>query len=158
MCFARIRARQAVRLHAAALVISLGTVCASAGGEPTTVFVADHQRLHAIDPQTISITQSTGLAAEPQALAPAGNGGVWVLANKRLLRYSAALSYEAELDLRRAAAVEGAKRLIANPYDGSLWVVGEKAVVRLGGDGAVLGSWKAGDDIRAIALDPDETL
>ncbi len=159
MVFARNRAVHGRCLHAA--LIGLACVCASPvlPADPPAVFVADHQRLHAIDPQTNGITQSTGLTAEPEALAPALNGGVWVLANKRLLRYSAALAYELEFDIRRAgAAVEGAKRLVANPYDGSLWVSGEKTVAHLDAEGRVLGSWKAGDEIKAIALDPDETL
>jgi hypothetical protein len=159
MCFARIRAARQTRVQVAAIALACIGSPSTLWAEQAAVFVADHQRLHHIDPATNTITRSATLTSEPEALVPSPNGGVWVLAGKRLLRYSATLAYEHEIDLSRAAAgFEGGKQLVANPYDGSVWLRGEKTVVRLGTDGAVRTSWQATDDVKAIVLDPDETL
>lgn len=159
MCFARIRAVHGRCLHAA--LVGLACVCASPvlPADPPAVFVTDHQHLERIDPATNAITDTVALTAEPKALAAALDGGVWVLTGKRLQRYGNTLAFEREVDIRAGVSgFEEGKRLVADPYDGSIWVAGEKTVVRLDAAGVVLKSWKADEDIKAIAFDVDETL
>lgn len=159
MCFARIRAAHWTRAQVAAITLACVASSSALWAEQTAVFLADHQRIHRIDPAINAITQAAALTSEPEALVVAQNGCVWVLAGKRLLRYGATLAYEQDIDLSRAAAgFEAGKQLIANPYDGSVWVRAEKTIVRVGADGVVQNSWKASDDLTTIALDPDETL
>lgn len=131
----------------------------SAAAEPPAVFFADHKNLSRLDPATNSVSASAALPAEPESLAPAQDGAVWVLANKRLLRYDATPGFQREVDIKAQLGwFEEPKRLVSNPYDGSLWVAAEKTLVRLDAEGRVLGSWKAPEEIKAIALDPNESI
>lgn len=124
------------------------------------VWLADHKQLKRIEVPSGGIEFLALLEHEAEALAlDPGDGGVWVLAQKSLLKYNAQGQVVAQVDLKRLAEKLGdPTRLALNPYDASLWVSGEKTLLHVSADGQRLDAWELANVVRDIALDQDESL
>ncbi len=125
-----------------------------------SIWVADHNTLHGIDPGTNTVVATIPQPYEVDALAVDPlDRGIWVLAHKRLMKFDAGTSLKLELDLKTLSKkAEDGKQLFMNPYDRSLWVVSEKTVLHLDHEGRLLHEWIAPQDLRTAAFAQDESL
>lgn len=154
--------RGAVLLAAVAVLLSIFVwLPASFGQTSSAIWLATHTTVYRVDTAANRITASLPLPREAEGVAvDAALGGVWVLAHKRLYRFDAATTgLVAEYDLKRLSSkLEDPERLLLNPYDGSLWVAGEKSLLHLDSLGRPLIEWRASEEITALTLALDESL
>lgn len=143
-----------------ALVVLLILPFTHAAPDTAAVWVADQKQLKRVDPAANQYVQAITLSNAAEAIAfDAKNNVLWALANKHLLKFNAAGALAADIDLAPSSQpAEALKRLALDPYDGSLWVAGEKTVLHVSAQGQTLLKWTSPQNIQTIALDPDQSL
>lgn len=154
--------RSAVLFAIATALLSIAVSFPVSSDQTTsTIWLATHTAAHRVDTATNRIAATFPLPQEAEAMAAdATLGSVWVLAHKRLYHFDAATTgLLAEFDLKRLSAkLEDSSRLLLNPYDGSLWVAGEKSLLHIDSLGRVLLDWQASEKITTLAVALDESL
>lgn len=158
------RGRSVAAFQAALVVIALAVLLTHhfsiAASPPTaTVWVADQKTLKQVDPSVNQFIRSLVLAQKAEALGvDPTDGALWALSNKHLLKFSAIGTPILDLDLKRLfPGFPDPKQFILDPYDGSLWVAGEKTFMHLSPTGQKLSEGSVPDNIKAFALDTDQT-
>ena len=127
---------------------------------PAVVWFAEHRNLVQVDPATDQIILNIALPSESDAVAvdPA-DGSAWLLADRRLQKYDRSGILKQVIDLRSLSRkLDEPKYLLLNPHDSSLWVAGEKTVLRLDAGGKLVGETTLTESIRAAALGLDDHL
>ena len=119
----------------------------------------DQKVLKQVDPSVNQYIRNLVLSQKAEALAiDPGDGALWALSNKHLLKFSASGTPLLDVDLKRLyPGFPDPKHFTLDPYDGSLWVAGEKALLHLSASGQKLSEGKLPDNIKALALDTDQT-
>ena len=132
---------------------------ATAAPPTPTLWVADQKVLKQVDPSVNQYIRNLVLSQKAEALAiDPGDGALWALSNKHLLKFSASGTPLLDVDLKRLyPGFPDPKHFTLDPYDGSLWVAGEKALLHLSASGQKLSEGKLPDNIKALALDTDQT-
>jgi RHS repeat-associated protein len=124
------------------------------------LWFADHHTLKAVDPATNQVTAAVAADHDPLAFAadPA-DGGVWVGAEKWLVKYDANGQTLKAIELKQLSKkFRQPERIALDPYDGSLWVADGKQLLHIGREGEKLLEWVAPEKPRALALDLDQSL
>jgi hypothetical protein len=126
----------------------------------SVIWLADHKHLKRIDLATNQVDLIVALDHEAEALAvDPMNNGVWVLAQKKLLKFDSNGQSAFQIELKNIAdKLDDPKHLVLNPYDASLWISGEKSLLHVDAQGRRLGAWKVAEVIQAMTLDADESL
>ena len=125
----------------AALVLVLLTPAAAQDPAPASaVWLADHKHLKRIDIGTNQVDLTVALDHEAEALAvDPTDGGVWALVQKKLSKFDSNGQTVFQVDLKgQAEKLDDPELLTLNPYDGSLWIGGEKVLLHLSAQGTRL--------------------
>lgn len=129
------------------------------------VWIATEKAIHKLDPAAPRIVLSLpadhvkALAVDPR------DNAVWVLAEKRVARYSSTGAPTADVDLK-SLGLEGAKLLAIDARDGSVWIGdgdggghdGTKVLLRLDSTGAKAGTVPSPGDARSLAVALDGSV
>lgn len=125
----------------------------------STVWLADHQHLHRINPSNNQFDLTVALDDEVEALAMDPANHVWVLAEKQLIQFDNNGQFALKVDLKNLTdKLDDPKNLVLSPYDASLWIAGEKVFLHLDSQGQLLGKGETSNTIQSLNLDNDESL
>lgn len=100
--------------------------------------------------QTIAIDHIGSLAADT-------SGGVWALTEKGLTRFDLNGFVQFDIDVK-TLGLKADTLAAADPFDGSLWLAGEKQLLHLGPKGARLSETTLPDKARGLTVNLDQTL
>lgn len=131
----------------------LATVGAGAAHPQSAVWVADDKQVHRVDAALGRIAQSLPLE-KSAGIALGGDGFVWVLGEKTLVRLAPDGSQAATTDLK-GAGFENATLLGADPGDGRAWIADEKRVAVVDAQGNLAGKATIPSKPRSLAIGLD---
>jgi PKD repeat protein len=165
-------------LASALLLPTAAQVSSSAGASADPgIWVADHKTLKYVDIATYEVSQTYRLDQKPRAVAmDPTDGALWVLTRRQLLKLDSETNLLSDIGLRdltrgtdsaqgrdhkhrkHTKGLDEAQLLALNPYDRSLWVAGERTLLHLDSEGALLDIVHLPGRIHAMALNLDESL
>ncbi len=132
----------------------------SPGDATSSVWVAVRRTVVQIDATTNQRGTVLPLSYVPVGLAlDPSDGGLWVLGPQHLTAFDAAGTIRFARKLTDLVpGLPAATHIALNGYDSSAWIAAGDVLLHINGDGTLLAQWSAGADIRALALDWDESV
>ncbi|GMR19684.1 MAG: hypothetical protein BMS9Abin36_0279 [Gammaproteobacteria bacterium] len=124
------------------------------------IWVADEHQVYRLDVTSNVLIPTYSASDEIETLSYAHTSlGVWVLTEQSLIKLDingAVVSSLALADIRNV--IDEPESLLTSSAVPDVWLVGEKAIVRLNADTEVLAQWQQDQDIKTATLSLDDSL